>query len=128
MISFLRLIKSFRYAVKGLAKIFHEEQNLKIQVFFSFFVVIIGFLFQISRLEWIALVLVMGLVLVMETINSAVERISDVLKPRINDYVMEIKDILAGAVMLSAIVAVVVGSIIFLPYLTNLVLVKFNIF
>lgn len=120
MISFRRLNKSLRYAVKGLLKILKEEQNLRIQVFLGILAIAFAAIFRINRMEWIALTLVIGLVLVMETVNSAVERISDVLKPRINDYVMEIKDILAGAVMLSAIVAIVVGLIIFLPYFVEL--------
>ena len=56
----------------------------------------------------------------MELVNSAVERVTDVLKPRINTYVKEIKDIMAAAVMLSSFTAIIIGLIIFIPYLLNL--------
>jgi diacylglycerol kinase len=112
-----RLLKSFSYALKGLFKTFREEQNLKIQFFLSLIAVISGAYFKIAALEWALLVLIIVLVLVAEIANSAVERITDVLKPRINTYVMEIKDIMAAAVLLSSLAAVIVGLIIFWPYL-----------
>ena len=115
MIRLGRLLKSFAYAWRGLWKIFHEEQNLKIQAIVGIFAVILGIIYSINRYEWLALVMVIGLVIILETLNSAVERVTDVLKPRINNYVKEIKDIMAAAVMLASIVAVVVGLLIFLP-------------
>ncbi|MBU0722029.1 diacylglycerol kinase [Patescibacteria group bacterium] len=116
MIRINRLFKSYGYAVKGLFKIFREEQNLKIQIFASLLVLILGIYFCISRIEWAVLTLVVCLVLIAEITNSAVERIADVFKPRINTYVKEIKDIMAAAVFLSSIAAIVVGIIIFFPY------------
>lgn len=67
------------------------------------------------------IVVVIGLVFITEFINSAVERITDVLKPRINSYVKEIKDIMAAAVFVSVLVAIVVGSIVFAPYIIDMV-------
>jgi diacylglycerol kinase len=119
MIRLSRLIKSFTYAWRGLIKIAKEEQNIKIHLITALGVILAGSLFGIERIEWCLLVIVMGFVILMETINSAVERITDVLRPRINDYVKEIKDITAAAVMLSAIFAVIVGLIIFFPYVIS---------
>src|SRR3990167_6269503 len=116
MIRLNRLFKSYGYALKGLIKTFREEQNLKIQTLASLMVLILGLYFNISRLEWAILILVICLVLIAEITNSAVERITDVLKPRINTYVKEIKDIMAAAVLLSSIAAMAVGLLIFLPY------------
>lgn len=116
MIRIGRLFKSYSYAIKGLFKTFREEQNLKIQTFASLIVLILGFYFRISRMEWAILTLVICLVLTAEITNSAIERITDVLKPRINTYVKEIKDIMAAAVLLSSIAAIVIGVIIFFPY------------
>jgi len=116
MIKLNRLLKSYSYAIKGLLKTFREEQNLKIQTFASLVVLILGIYFCISRIEWAILTLVICLVLTAEITNSAIERITDVLKPRINIYVKEIKDIMAAAVLLSSIAAVIVGIIIFWPY------------
>ena len=120
MIRIGRLLKSYSYAFRGLFKTFREEQNLKIQTFASLIVLFLGIYFSISRIEWAILTLVICLVLTAEITNSAVERITDVLKPRINTYVKEIKDIMAAAVLLSAIAAVIVGVIIFFPYVFTL--------
>ncbi|MFA5359764.1 MAG: diacylglycerol kinase family protein [Patescibacteria group bacterium] len=117
MIRISRLIKSYSYAIRGLFKTFREEQNLKIQTIASLVVLILGIYFSISRIEWAILVLVICLVLTAEIANSAIERVTDVLKPRINTYIKEIKDIMAAAVLLSSIAAIIIGVIIFFPYL-----------
>lgn len=119
MIRLNRLLKSYSYALKGLFKTFREEQNLKVQIFASLAVLILGIYFSLSRIEWAILTLVVCLVLTAEITNSAVERITDVLKPRINTYVKEIKDIMAAAVLLSSIAAAVVGILVFWPYLNK---------
>ena len=115
MIKVGRLIKSFTYALRGLFKTFHEEQNLQIQTISAIIAVVLGWLFRISQQDWLALILAVGLVLILEIVNSAVERVTDVLKPRINTYVKEIKDIMAAAVMLASITALAVGLVIFIP-------------
>lgn len=117
MIKLTRLIKSFKYAFKGFLKVFIEEQNLQIHLFVGLMVVVFGFFLKISYIEWVLLILVIGLVILTEIINSVIERICDVLKPRIDSYVKEIKDIAAAIVMLASIIAVLVGVIIFYPYI-----------
>lgn len=117
MIRLDRLFKSFSYAFKGLFKTWREEQNLQIQTILSLIMIILGAYFKISLLEWALLVLIISLVLVAEIANSAVERITDVLRPRINSYVKEIKDIMAAGVLLSSLAAIIIGLIIFFPYL-----------
>jgi len=117
MIKIKRLFKSFKYAFRGLFKIWREEQNLQTQSILGLIVVLLGWYFKIQAWQWVILVLVIGLVILMEIINSAIERIVDALKPRIDNYVKEIKDIMAAAVMLASILAIIIGLIIFLPYL-----------
>jgi undecaprenol kinase len=117
MIRIERLIKSFVYALRGLSKTYREEQNLRVQTAVGTVMVALALIFRINRLEWCLLLLTIGLVILMEIANSAVERITDVLKPRINGYVKEIKDIAAAAVMLSSLISVIIGVIIFWPYL-----------
>ncbi len=117
MIRVSRLFKSFGYAFKGLFKTFREEQNLRLQTVASLLIFVLGFFLGISGPEWAMLVIVICLVQVAEIANSAVERITDVLKPRINSYVKEIKDIMAAGVLLASIAALTVGAIIFVPYL-----------
>lgn len=119
MFSLKRLRKSFRYAFKGLGKIFKEEQNLRFQFFAALAVLPLGAVFGISKIEWAILILSITLVIAMEVVNSAVERISDVLKPRLNGYVKEIKDIMAAGVMIASLSAVIIGLIVFWPYLAD---------
>jgi len=117
MVNFKRLKKSFGYAIKGLIKTFREEQNIRVQSTLGSVAILLAWFLGIARLEWALLVFVIGLVLLMEIANSAVERIADVLKPRINSYVKEIKDITAAAVLLSSVIAIIIGLIIFWPYI-----------
>jgi diacylglycerol kinase len=117
MIKFRRLLKSFTYSFKGLQKVVREEQNIKIQLIIGTIIVLLGIFLQISASEWIPLILSMAMVILAEVLNSAVERVADVLKPRINEYVREIKDIMAGAVMITAITSIIIGILVFLPHL-----------
>jgi diacylglycerol kinase len=114
--------KSFKYAFKGFFKILNEEQNLRFQALAGLVVFILGVFFQISKIDWALLVISSSLVIVMEVVNSAVERVGDVLKPRLNGYVKEIKDIMAAAVMIASLAAIVVGAIVFYPYFIKLFL------
>jgi undecaprenol kinase len=116
MIRIKRLFKSFAYAFRGLLKIFREEQNLRIQTFAAAAVLSLGVYFRVSRLEWCFLIIAIGLVILMEIVNSAIEMVSDVLKPRINSYVKEIKDIMAAAVMFASFISVLIGLAVFWPY------------
>jgi diacylglycerol kinase len=117
----IRLFKSFKYAFRGLVKTFREEQNLQVHSLVAILVIVLGFVFKIQSWQWCAILVCIALVILMETVNSAVERLSDVLKPRIHDSVMDIKDIMAAAVMISSILAIAVGLIIFIPYIARLV-------
>lgn len=121
MIKITRLIKSFKYAIRGLAKVFREEQNLRVQTGAGILALALAAYFSITSIEWCILLIVIMTVLLMEIANSAVERVTDVLKPRINNYVKEIKDIMAAAVMLASTFAVIIGLIIFYPYIIELI-------
>ena len=115
-----RLFKSFTYAFRGISKTFLEEQNLQIQSIVGIIIIIIAYFLKISSIEWSLIILAIFVVILMEMINSAIERITDALKPRIHSYVKEIKDIMAGAVMLSSLLAIIIGLIIFIPYIIKL--------
>jgi len=117
MLKLKRLIKSFIYSFRGIKKAFLEEQNLQIQLIVGIIIIIIALILNIKPLEWCLIISVIFLVFLMEMINSAIERAVDVLKPRIHAYAKEIKDIMAAAVMLSGLLAIIVGLIIFTPYI-----------
>jgi len=117
MIKLKRLYRSFTYSYRGLKKVFREEQNVRMQMIFGLATILLALVFKIRPIEWCIIILSMGFVLLAETVNSAMERATDMLKPRISEYVKVIKDIMAAAVMISAITAVMVGLIIFIPYI-----------
>lgn len=126
MLSCRRLWKSFRYARHGLQRVAKEEQNFAIELTIGLGAVILAIILQFSLLEWTILVLTVGFVLMAELLNSAVERVSDLLKPRLDIYVKEIKDIMAATVFLAAGLSVIVGLILFLPHLIERLITIFQ--
>jgi diacylglycerol kinase len=106
--------RSFTFAFKGLAHVL-KERNFKIQLGVALVTIILGIVLQISYKEWLAIVICIGFVLVLEMINTAIEKIIDLLHPDWNETAGKIKDISAGAVLVAAITSAVVGGIIFLP-------------
>src|SRR3990172_9980044 len=124
MDNFSKLLKSFRHAFRGLKYALRNEQNFQIEVLAGILVLILMFLFPTRTLEKIALFIVIFAVLVIELINTIFERVVDILKPRVHPYAQLVKDIMAAAVLLSSVRAVILGVIIFLPYLKELFLPK----
>lgn len=120
MISLNRLGKSFKYAWTGLVKVWSEEQNFKIHLTVTVVVLLLAVFFHIAVWEWVILLLLIALILILEIINSIMERFIDLLKPRIHQYVKDIKDMGAALVFVGALTAVIIGLIIFLPYIIAL--------
>jgi diacylglycerol kinase (ATP) len=108
-------LNSFRYAINGLRILFKEEHNARIHLLAAILAIFFGFYFGISAMEWIALIIVIGLVFILEAVNTALENLADVVSPGKNEKIGVVKDLGAGAVLVSALLAVVVGLIIFLP-------------
>lgn len=117
-----RFFRSFKFAFKGLSIVFKEEQSFRVQLMAASVVLVLGIFFRIKKWEAIVLILVASLVLVLELINSTLERIIDYLKPRLHHYVEVVKDIMAAAVLLASLGAAAIGVLIFYPYLANLLL------
>lgn len=120
MDNFKKLFQSFHYAFRGLKYVLKNEQNFQIDILAGIFIVVLMFLFPTRALEKIALFLVVFAVLVIELINTMFERMVDMLKPRVHPYARLVKDVMAAAVLLSSIGAVIVGIIIFWPYIKEL--------
>ncbi|MFH1047758.1 MAG: diacylglycerol kinase [Patescibacteria group bacterium] len=118
MFSLKRLFNSFSYASTGLKRVFIEEQNFRLQALAAFLVICAMFVFDLSWLERSVLTLAMALVLVLELMNSIFERIVDLLKPRVHLHVKEIKDVMAGTVLVAATAAILIGLMILGPYLS----------
>ena len=108
-------LHSFVNAFRGIVIMLSEEHNAWIHCFAAVSVIVAGFLTGLSRTEWIAVVFAIGLVLSTEALNTAVERLSDVVQPDLDERIRRVKDLSAGAVLICAIAAAVAGLIIFLP-------------
>ncbi|MBI5023049.1 MAG: diacylglycerol kinase [Candidatus Magasanikbacteria bacterium] len=119
MFHFRKIMRSFHYALKGLFLIFKEEQSFRVQVVAAVVVVVIMFVFPTKNWEKVALILVTSWVLVLELINSILERMADILKPRMHLGVEAVKDIMAAAVFIASFTALIIGLIIFIPYVRS---------
>ncbi|MFM9984707.1 MAG: diacylglycerol kinase family protein [Flavobacteriales bacterium] len=113
--SFKKRIQSFGYAFRGLRDLFIYEHNAWIHLIAAVCAVALGFVFKISVSEWIALCVVIGFVFSMEIVNSAIEKLADAVDSQKNEKIRLVKDLSAAAVLVSAIISVIVGLLIFLP-------------
>jgi diacylglycerol kinase (ATP) len=116
------LIRKFNYAVTGIIRVLTEELNMKIHFLLAVLVLLTSLLFDVSKLELLILFLTITLVIFAEMTNTAVERISDLISSRYHPQIKAIKDITAGAVLITALNAAVVGYIIFYNNLSPLTL------
>jgi diacylglycerol kinase (ATP) len=112
-----RLLRSFGYALRGVRLLIVSQANARIHAVATVAVVGLGFLFGIARWEWVALLAAIGLVWLAEGLNTALEALTDLVSPGEHPLAGRAKDIAAGAVLCAAIVAAVIGAIIFLPHL-----------
>ena len=108
--------KSQGHARSGLKLIFKNERNFRIDLIVAFVVVLAGIAFEISYTDWIALSLVISMVFVAEAINSAIEALCDTVSVDYKVNVKYAKDVSAGAVLVTTLVSVITGLIIFMPY------------
>ena len=115
-----KFINSFKYPISGLKYAYRNEQNLAVDVGVALIVCILAFVFKVSAHEWALLALTIGLVLSMELVNTALEAIVDLVTEEYHPLAKVAKDTAAAAVLVMAIVAIVVGVIIFLPRIISL--------
>ena len=108
-------LKSLGFALKGAIKLITTEHSVMVQSSLAVLMIIAGFVFHISREEWMMQILAFGLVLAIEGLNTAVEKIADFIHPEFHDRIGFIKDIAAGAVFFAAMAAVAVGLLIYVP-------------
>lgn len=119
MLSIAHLFKSFHYASRGIAIAWRNEQSFRIQITAALLVLLLAVWVRVSIGQAIVLLMLVMLVLTLELINSVLERFVDVFKPRIHPMVEEIKDLMAGAVLIASVGALIVGLLIFVPYFFN---------
>ncbi|MCB7480754.1 diacylglycerol kinase [Christiangramia sediminis] len=118
--SFLgKRIRGGGYAIKGAWLLLKHEPSIQVQFVISILVCIAGWFFGISRTEWIFQFLAIGLVMSTEGLNTAIEAMADFVHPDFHNKIGHIKDVAAGAVFISALIAVIIAGFIYLPYIFN---------
>lgn len=112
---FINRIVAVKYAAKGFWILITSENSIIAQVIIGIIMTIFGFLMNISATEWLFQIFAIGLVLVAESLNTAIEKIADFIHPEYHKQIGRIKDISAGAAFFAAIFAVIIGLIIYIP-------------
>ena len=108
-------LKSIGFAIKGAFKLITTEHSVMVQSTIALLLIIAGFVFEISREEWMMQILAFGLVLGIESLNTAIEKIADFIHPEFHNKIGFIKDIAAGAVLFAALAAIAIGLLIYVP-------------
>ena len=113
--SFIRRAKSFKHAFRGISVLIRTQHNVWLHFLAAAITVFLGFYLHVSETEWLALVFAIGFVIVAEAWNTAFEFDIDLTSPEYHPFARDVKDVAAGAVLLSTFTSVVIGLIIFLP-------------
>lgn len=108
-------LKSVGYAFKGAMKLITTEHSVMVQVSIGIMMIAAGIYFEISATEWMFQTLAIGLVLCIEGLNTAVEKVADFIHPEFHEKIGFIKDIAAGAVFFAAMTAIAIGAFIYIP-------------
>jgi diacylglycerol kinase (ATP) len=108
-------LKSMGFALKGALKLISTEHSVMVQFSLGIIMTIAGFYFNISNTEWMFQILAIGLVMSIEGLNTAVEKIADFIHPEFHERIGFIKDIAAGAVFFAAMTAIAIGLMIYVP-------------
>jgi len=115
--SVLDRIKSFKYAFNGIKLFFIHEHNGRVHLCAAILAIGLSFYLKLSALEWMAILSVISAVFVAEILNSAIEKLADVVSPDFHPKIKIVKDLAAAAVLVAACLALAVGGIIFIPKL-----------
>lgn len=112
-------IKGGGYAIKGAWLLLRHEPSIQVQFFLAILVTVAGFYFDITATEWMMQLLAIGLVMAAEGLNTAVENIADFVHADFHVKIGRIKDVAAGAVFFAAVIASIIGFIIYFPYISQ---------
>jgi len=111
----IHIVKSFKFAADGVKEAFQSERNMKVHSVLMFLAIILGFILKLSLIEWATLIITIGLVLILELINTSLEQIVDIVSPEKQEKARVAKDLAAAGVLISAIVSILVAAFLFLP-------------
>lgn len=115
--SAFQLLKSFAFAFRGLKTLLTTQQNARIHLAITILVIVSGIILNINRSDWLWIVAAIVLVFVTESLNSAIEYLANVVSPEFHPFIEKAKDIAAGAVLIAAIGASLIGLFVFYPYI-----------
>lgn len=115
-----KIRNSFKYAIEGIWTSFKTERNMKIHIFIMILVIIAGIILKINKLEWIICIILFAIVIGSELFNTSIETIVDMVMPEKNEKAKIAKDVSAGAVLVVAIGAAIIGLVIFVPRILNI--------
>ncbi len=114
-------MKTFKHAIDGIIYVFKKEQNFRIHIIVTIFVIIAGILFSLDKTEWMIIIIAISIVTALELVNSAIEYLCDFVSPNYHDKIKRIKDASAGAVLISAIGVFVLALVIFVPKIIEII-------
>ncbi len=114
-------LQSVNYALQGVTDLLRHQHNARVHLVAAIIVVLLGLVFSVQRWEWAVLVLAIGGVWLAEAINTAVEYLADACHPEQHPLIKRAKDVAAAAVLLFSLAALVVGLLVFMPYLLRLI-------
>lgn len=109
-------VLSFKHAIEGIWTALREEPNLKFHFIIALVVVTLAVVLNVSEVEWLILILTMGVVVSLELTNTAIEELVNSFTENEHPSAKKAKDVAAGAVLVTSITAVIIGFFIFLPY------------
>ncbi|SEP89699.1 diacylglycerol kinase family protein [Piscibacillus halophilus] len=109
----------FRHAIRGIFKAIQFERNMKIHMVAMLIVLFTGLILTLNAIEWVFILIAIAIVLIAELLNTSIEKITDQIFTGRHEHARNIKDISAGAVLVAAIFAAMIGIIIFLPKIIN---------
>lgn len=112
-------LKAFPYAWKGIVNGFQTERNFKFHIFAAILVIFTGFWTNLTKIEWFIILLLIGGMLALELMNSAIERVVDLVTSSYHPLAKQAKDFAAGAVLVYAIVSALIGLLLFVPKWIN---------
>ncbi|PIR75447.1 MAG: diacylglycerol kinase [Candidatus Magasanikbacteria bacterium CG_4_9_14_0_2_um_filter_42_11] len=111
---------SMGHACRGISYVFCNEQNFRVQAIVGILVGIFAWVLPLSDGERLLVLLLIMLILILELINSAIEKFTDIVKPRLHQHVRVVKDIMAGTVLIASLGAFIIGCMIFMPHIIEL--------
>ncbi|MCD4838531.1 MULTISPECIES: diacylglycerol kinase family protein [Neobacillus] len=111
---------SFIYAIEGIVTVVKHERNMRFHLLSSCIVLLMSFYFSIDKMEWLIVLILISGMFCLEMVNTAIERVVDLVTLEYKPLAKQAKDVAAGAVLVYAFVSIIIGALIFIPYVFKL--------